>query len=101
MVISQKIRFFILIFDWHGRLYLYNVKEDVSETNNLIGEMPDKTRDLFDKLITWLENNIDRQYWPTKNPDYNPDKEVRENAPFVNLYEIYKNGGDIFEYVSN
>ncbi len=90
-----------LIFDWHGRLYLYNVKEDVSETNNLIDEMPDKTRDLFDKLISWLEENIDRHYWPEENPDYNPEKEVRQDAPFVNLYEIYDNGGDVLEYVVN
>ena len=88
-----------LIFDWHGRLYLYNVKEDVSETNNLVHQMPDKTRDLFSKLMTWLEQNVKDQYWPKLNPDYDPEKEVRKDAPFVNLYEAYRKGEDIMKMV--
>lgn len=85
-----------LIFDWHGRLSLYNLKEDISEKDNLATKMPDKTRELFAVLMTFLENNVEKKYWPTVNPDYDPKTEVRDD-PFVDLYQIYKNGSDILK----
>jgi len=59
--------------------------------------MPDKTRDLFAKLVAWMEGNIDEQYWPVLNPDYKPALEARKDAPFVDLYKAYKAGKDIIE----
>ena len=61
------------------------------------GEMPELTLDLFGKLIAWMEAEIAPQYWPVHNPDYNPEKEVRTDAPFVDLYRAYKEGKDIVE----
>lgn len=84
-----------LIFDWHGRLKLFNLEKDLEENHNLATEMPDKTRDLFTKLVNWLEENVERQYWPPHNPDYNPAEEVRTDAPFVDLYEAYNQGKDV------
>jgi len=84
-----------LIFDWHGRLKLFNLETDLEENHNLATEMPDKTLDLFTKLVNWLEEDVERQYWPPHNPDYNPAEEVRTDAPFVDLYEAFKQGKDI------
>lgn len=89
-----------LIYDWHGDIKLFNVVKDISETNNLITMMPEKGRDLFVKLITWLEDNVAPTYWPTVNPDYNADKDVHQH-PFINVYDIYKNGGDVLEAVNH
>lgn len=86
-----------LIFDWQGRLKLFDLETDLEENYNLASEMPEKTMDLFKKLISWLEEEVDRQYWPVINPEYNPENEVRKNAPFVDLYQAYKAGEDIME----
>ena len=83
-----------LIFDWHGRLSLYNIAEDRSEINNLAKQMPGKTDELFEKLMNWLDANVKQTYWPYLNPDYNPLKEAHD-VPFVNLVEVYRNGGDV------
>jgi len=83
-----------LIFDWYGKLKLFDVKKDLSENNNLAKKMPDKVNDLFGKLITWLDKDVKKTYWPTLNPDYNSAKEVRD-VPFIDLVKIYRNGGDV------
>ncbi|MEL7588235.1 MAG: sulfatase [Prolixibacteraceae bacterium] len=85
-----------LIFDWYGRLNLYNIRKDISEKNNLAKQMPEKTRELFAELMNYLEKNVEKKYWPTVNPDYNPETEVRK-IPFVDLYKAYKEGNDIVE----
>lgn len=36
-----------------GRLELYNLKDDTGEKNNLAKSMPDKTRELHNRLLTW------------------------------------------------
>lgn len=36
-----------------GRLELYNLKDDIGETNNLANTMPDKARELHGKLVAW------------------------------------------------
>jgi len=83
-----------LIFDWYGRIKLFDLKNDISEKENLVNAMPGKTRELFSLLINFLENNVEKKYWPKENPAYDPADEVRD-VPFVNLYKVYKNGGDI------
>lgn len=83
-----------LIFDWHGRLKLYNIKEDISEKNNLAFTDTERTKELFANLINWLEANVEKKYFPTLNPDYNPAKEPRKE-PFVDLYGGFKRGEDV------
>ncbi len=78
-----------LIFDWYGRLHLYNIAEDPFESNDLALEMTDLRDTLFKKLMTWLTINVEQRYWPTLNPDYNPNKESRD-TPFVNLFSEFK-----------
>ena len=77
-----------LIFDWHGRLYLYNIDQDPFEKDDLALEMPDLRDALFKKLMGWLKTNVDQRYWPVKNPGYNPKKESRE-TPFVDLFSKF------------
>jgi arylsulfatase A-like enzyme len=36
-----------------GRLELYNLKDDIGEKNNLATAMPDKTRELHNRLLAW------------------------------------------------
>jgi arylsulfatase A-like enzyme len=36
-----------------GRLELYNLKDDIGEQNNLAKTLPDKTRELHNKLLAW------------------------------------------------
>lgn len=85
-----------LIFDWYGRLKLYDIEKDPYERTNLARLMPEKTKDLFNKLILWLENNVDQRYWPSINQTYIPEEESRKER-FVNLYQIFTAGGDIIQ----
>lgn len=83
-----------LIFDWHGRLKLFNLFEDISETNNLAKQMPEKTNELFGKLKDWIKANVNETYWPKPNPDYQSANDVHD-VPFVNLIDIYNNQNDV------
>lgn len=75
---------FKLIYDWSGRLYLHNLKDDWHEENNLAEAMPSKTKALFKQLNRWLDENVAVKYTPALNPDYDPAKEVRAQS-FVDL----------------
>jgi arylsulfatase A-like enzyme len=86
-----------LIFDWHGRLKLFDLDKDMEENHNLAGEMPEKAEAMYRELMIWLEENVDKQYWPKLNPDYKPRREARKDAPFVDIYRAYKAGKDIIK----
>lgn len=73
-----------LIYDWSGRLLLYDLKQDWREQHNLAESQPEKAKELFKKLNDWLDANVATKYTPLINPDYNPAKEVRAR-PFVDL----------------
>jgi arylsulfatase A-like enzyme len=75
---------FKLIFDWHGRLWLHDIKNDPREHNNLAESMPEKTRELFKELNDWLDANVAIKYLPALNPDYDPLADGR-TRPFVDL----------------
>jgi arylsulfatase A-like enzyme len=69
-----------LIWDWHGRLELYDVPDDPYEQNDLVAAMPEKTNKLFRELCEWLEENVEQRYLPRRNPDYDPTKDERGYA---------------------
>lgn len=75
---------FKLIFDWYGRLNLYDLEKDPYEKNDLSEEKAALAQRLFKKLMAWLDVNVEDRYFPKLNPDYNAEKEVR-NKPFKNL----------------
>jgi len=39
-----------------GRLELYNLRDDIGEKNNLAMSMPDKTRELHNRLVAWRKD---------------------------------------------
>jgi arylsulfatase A-like enzyme len=55
----------LLEFLEDGRLELYNLSDDIGESNNLEKTMPEKTRELHDRLIAWRQDV--KAPMPTKN----------------------------------
>jgi len=53
-----------------GTLELYNLKEDISESNNLSEKMKDKTTEMYKLLADWRKS-VNAQM-PVPNPDYQP-----------------------------
>lgn len=54
-----------------GKLELYDLKNDLSETNDLAGKMPEKAVELRKKLDDWRKA-VGAQM-PVPNPDYDPN----------------------------
>lgn len=77
-----------LIFDWYGRLRLYNIEKDPFENNDLVVQMPQLKDKLFKNLMEWLKSNVEQRYWPMINEKYNPNKEVRE-VVFKDMFSSY------------
>lgn len=50
-----------------GRLELYNLREDLGETNNLAAKLPDKAKELHAKLVAWRKEI--GAPMPTKNTE--------------------------------
>jgi arylsulfatase A-like enzyme len=73
-----------LIWDWHGKLELYNIGQDVSERVDLSAKEPERAKELFAELVSWLDANVERRYFPVRNPEYQPEKDTR-NYPFRDL----------------
>ncbi len=57
-----------LIKHYEGGIELYNLKDDISETNDLADENPEKRKELEIKLNNWLEEVGAKL--PVPNPDY-------------------------------
>lgn len=55
-------------FYHYGNVELYNLKDDPSEKNDLSETMPEKTREMLDKLHAW-QKDLNAQM-PKLNPDY-------------------------------
>jgi arylsulfatase A-like enzyme len=51
-------------------LELYNLTEDIDESNNLAEDMPDLASRLYEKLQSWRDELDVKMPWP--NPDYDP-----------------------------
>jgi arylsulfatase A-like enzyme len=73
-----------LIFDWHGKLSLYNIKEDPYENNDLSEQMPEKLKKMFGQLSRWLDENVEPRYYPRFNTNYDPAKDTRD-YPFRDM----------------
>lgn len=62
-----------------GRLELYNLKEDLGETNDRSDDMPELAGELRESLAAWRER-VDAKM-PVANPDHDPDRETELHRP--------------------
>ncbi len=62
----------LLEFFEDGHLELYNLEEDISETNNLAEQMPEKAIFLHEKLINWRAK-VNAPVPTELNPEYNTE----------------------------
>lgn len=62
--------FKLLEFFEDGRLELYNLAQDIGERQNLAAEMPEKAKQLHEKLLHW-RNSVNAPM-PKANPAYSP-----------------------------
>ena len=69
--ILQVLRLKLIHWYQNDKYELYNIKEDISETNDLAGQMPEKVAELRKKLDVWLKETGAKM--PVKNPDYKPE----------------------------
>jgi len=58
-----------------NHIELYNLKQDIGETKDLVKEMPDKARELTEELHAWRKS-VGAQM-PEPNPNYDPAKDKR------------------------
>jgi hypothetical protein len=54
-------------------LELYNLREDLSESHNLVSKLPGKAEELRQKLQSWRVEN--HAQMPSPNPEYDPDSQ--------------------------
>ena len=62
----------LLEFFEDGHLELYNLKKDISESDNLAEQMPEQAKFLHNKLLNWRAK-INAPVPLELNPDYNPE----------------------------
>jgi arylsulfatase A-like enzyme len=65
------------LIEWFetGRLELYNLEDDIGESNNLAERYPDKLKQLHQAMRAW-RNQVDAPIPTTPNPKYDPKAEV-------------------------
>jgi arylsulfatase A-like enzyme len=62
-----------LIWDWHGKLSLYDIPHDPFENQDLAEKMPELTTKLHTQLKTWLKDNVALRYWPKRDESVTPE----------------------------
>ncbi len=75
---------FKLIWDWHGKLELYNIVKDPYEEADLSEQLPELTQAMFKELQSWLKQNVQPHYMPQLNPNYDASQDKRP-YPFRDL----------------
>lgn len=60
-----------------GKVELYNLKDDISETKNLAKTKPEKARELHELLIEWRKS-VNASVPTEKNPKYDPTARLRK-----------------------
>ena len=62
-----------LIWDWHGRLELYDIPKDPGESRDLSNENPELTAKLHQQLKQWLKDSVAPRYWPQRDENVSPE----------------------------
>jgi arylsulfatase A-like enzyme len=76
-----------LHYDYHGKIELYNIAEDMFEKNDLAGTEPKLALDMLVQLTDWLQANCNEAYLPKANPRFNPDGPL-PYGPYVPLEQL-------------
>lgn len=81
-----------LHFDYHGKVELYNIAEDMFEKTDLVNEKPGLAYEMLVQLTEWLKANCNEAYLPKPNPLYNPKgpQPYGPYVPFEKLIEAIK-----------
>ena len=78
-----------------GRRELFHVAKDVSESNNLAEQQPDRVRDLTEKLAAWRKSV--GALMPEPNPNYTPNPQA-DNGEIVILARTADVRGSMLRY---
>lgn len=73
-----------LIWNWHGKLELYDIAKDPYEEKDLAKDKPELAATLHAGLKTWLRENVADCYHPHPNPDFDP-KAAGQPFSFLDL----------------
>lgn len=73
-----------LIWDWHGKLELYDISKDPTESNDLATKNPELTAKLHQQLKDWLKQNVAPRYMPKRDETVKPE-DASEPFPFKDL----------------
>jgi arylsulfatase A-like enzyme len=76
-----------LIWDWHGKLELYNIPADPTESNDLAAKNPELTAQLHQQLKDWLSKNVAPRYFPKRDQTVSPE-DATSSFPFKDLRSI-------------
>jgi arylsulfatase A-like enzyme len=76
-----------LIWDWHGKLELYNIPADPTESNDLAAKNPELTAQLHQQLKDWLSKNVAPRYFPKRDQTVSPE-DATCPFPFKDLRSI-------------
>lgn len=76
-----------LHYDYHGKVELYNIAEDMFEKNDLAEEEPRVALDMLVQLDSWLKANCNPAYLPHPNPAFDPAGDL-PYGPYVPLEQL-------------
>jgi arylsulfatase A-like enzyme len=63
-----------LIWNHHGYLELYDLKEDIAETTDISEKFPDRAIEMFELLESWIKENVEPRYQTSPNPEFDPEE---------------------------
>ncbi|MFK7851946.1 MAG: sulfatase [Akkermansiaceae bacterium] len=73
-----------LIWNWHGKLSLYDIVKDPYEKSDLADEQSNTVLKLHEELKQWLKSQVADCYFPKTNPNFDP-KAADQPFPFTDL----------------
>ena len=76
-----------LHYDYQGKVELYNIVEDISETNDLVKTKPMLAYDMLVQLTEWLKSNCNEAYLPVANSNFDPTGDL-PYGQYVPLEEL-------------
>ena len=76
-----------LILNWEGAVELYNIKKDLSESKELSKQHPERTKELLNVLMEWIDETVEDRYIPQENPRYKSSH--AQARSFSNIFSTY------------